>query len=56
MVLCNILHHHPTGISAACTAVAGIPRYGLDGLPTGQVSECDAQNAERWLAVRENRS
>ncbi|WP_420203959.1 ProQ/FINO family protein, partial [Escherichia coli] len=35
------------------TAVAGIPRYGLDGLPAGQVSECDAQNARRWLAVRE---
>ncbi|ECV6537659.1 cytochrome B562 [Salmonella enterica] len=24
-----------------------------DGLPAGQVSECDAQNARRWLAVRE---
>lgn len=35
------------------TAVAGIPRYGLDGLPAGQVSECDAQHARRWLAVRE---
>ena len=35
------------------TAVAGIPRYGLDGLPAGQVSECDALNARRWLAVRE---
>ena len=35
------------------TAVAGIPRYGLDGLPAGQVSECEAQNARRWLAVRE---
>ncbi|HHJ0962118.1 TPA: proQ/FINO family protein, partial [Escherichia coli] len=35
------------------TAVAGIARYGLDGLPAGQVSECEAQNARRWLAVRE---
>ncbi|EHD2895926.1 proQ/FINO family protein, partial [Escherichia coli] len=25
----------------------------LDGLPAGQVSECDALNARRWLAVRE---
>ncbi|ECJ0148254.1 hypothetical protein FLI35_23840 [Salmonella enterica] len=30
-----------------------LPRYGLDGLPAGQVSECDALNARRWLAVRE---
>ena len=37
------------------TSVAGTPRYNLDGQPEGEVSECDAQNARRWLAAKEQR-
>ncbi|EJP7814223.1 proQ/FINO family protein, partial [Escherichia coli] len=35
------------------TAVAGVPRYGLDGHPKGQVSESEAQSASRRLATLE---
>ncbi|HBV1362190.1 ProQ/FINO family protein [Escherichia coli] len=34
---------------------AGLTRYDLDGKPAGQVSEDEAQNARRWLAIRERR-
>ncbi len=37
------------------TAAAGIPRYGLDGHPEGQVSESETQNAGRRLAIIEQR-
>ena len=37
------------------TAVAGVPRYGLDGHPKGQVSESEAQSAGRRLATLEQR-
>lgn len=35
------------------TAVAGVPRYGLDGHPKGQVSDSEAQSAGRRLATLE---
>ena len=35
------------------TAFAGVPRYGLDGHPKGQVSESEAQSAGRRLATLE---
>lgn len=46
------------------TAVAGVPRYGLDGHPDGQVSETEAQSAgqrlaiieQRWLRMRERQA
>lgn len=38
------------------TAVAGVPRYGLDGHPKGQVSESEAQSAGHRLAISEQRS
>ncbi|EFB9348991.1 proQ/FINO family protein [Escherichia coli] len=37
------------------TAVAGVPRYGLDGHPEGQVSESEAQSAGRRLAILEQK-
>ncbi len=37
------------------TAVAGVPRYGLDGHPEGQVSQSEAQSAGRRLAISEQR-
>lgn len=37
------------------TAVAGVPRYGLDGHPDGQVSETEAQSAGQRLAIIEQR-
>ena len=37
------------------TAVAGVPRYGLDGHPKGQVSESEAQSAGRRLATLEQK-
>lgn len=37
------------------TAVAGTPRYGLDGHPHGQVSESEAQSADRRLTISEQR-
>ena len=37
------------------TSVTGVTRYDLDGKPAGQVSEDEAQNARRWLAIRERR-
>ncbi|MCX0693662.1 proQ/FINO family protein [Escherichia coli] len=37
------------------TAVAGVPRYGLDGYPEGQVSQSEAQSAGRRLAILEQR-
>lgn len=37
------------------TAVAGVPRYGLDGHPKGQVSDSEAQSAGRRLAILEQR-
>ncbi|MFL9146969.1 ProQ/FINO family protein, partial [Escherichia coli] len=37
------------------TAVTGSTRYGLDGNPAGQVSEDEAKNAQRWLAIRDRR-
>ncbi|EEA2938028.1 proQ/FINO family protein [Escherichia coli] len=37
------------------TAVAGVPRYGLDGNPKGQVSESEAQSAGRRLATLEQK-
>ena len=37
------------------TTAAGVPRYGLDGHPEGQVSESEAQNADRRLAIIEQR-
>ena len=33
------------------TTIAGVPRYGLDGHPKGQVSESEAQSAGRRLAT-----
>ncbi|ENP0141317.1 proQ/FINO family protein [Escherichia coli] len=35
------------------TSVAGVPRYGLDGHPDGQVSETEAQSAVQRLAIIE---
>lgn len=37
------------------TAVAGVPRYGLDSHPEGQVSETEAQSAGQRLAIIEQR-
>lgn len=37
------------------TSVAGVPRYGLDGHPNGQVSETEAQSAVQRLAIIEQR-
>lgn len=37
------------------TAVAGVPRYGLDGHPKGQVSESEAQSAGRRLVTLEQK-
>lgn len=37
------------------TAVTGAIRYDLDGKPAGQVSEDEAKNAQRWLAIRDRR-
>ncbi|EAW8382016.1 proQ/FINO family protein [Salmonella enterica] len=37
------------------TAVAGVPRYGLDGHPKGLVSESEAQSAGRRLAILEQK-
>lgn len=37
------------------TAVAGVPRYGLDGHPKGQVSDSEAQSAGRRLATLEQK-
>ncbi|HBE2842531.1 TPA: proQ/FINO family protein [Escherichia coli] len=37
------------------TAVTGATRYDLDGNPAGQVSEDEAKNAQRWLAIRDRR-
>ncbi|EFH1891624.1 proQ/FINO family protein, partial [Escherichia coli] len=37
------------------TSVAGVPRYGLDGHPDGQVSETEAQSAVQRLAITEQR-
>ena len=37
------------------TSVAGVPRYGLDGHPDGQVSETEAQSAGQRLAIIEQR-
>ncbi|EGA0673610.1 proQ/FINO family protein [Escherichia coli] len=37
------------------TAVTGTTRYDLRGKPAGQVSEDEAKNAQRWLAIRERR-
>ncbi len=37
------------------TAVAGVPRYGLDGHPKGQVSESEAQSAGRRLVILEQK-
>lgn len=37
------------------TSVTGAIRYGLDGKPAGQVSEDEAKNAQRWLAIRDRR-
>ncbi|GHL84617.1 hypothetical protein ECZU36_59010 [Escherichia coli] len=37
------------------TAVTGATRYDLDGKPAGQVSEDEAKNAQRWLAIRDRR-
>ncbi|EJD7867994.1 proQ/FINO family protein, partial [Escherichia coli] len=37
------------------TSVAGVPRYGLDGHPDGQVSETEAQSAVQRLAIIEQR-
>ncbi|WP_407905619.1 ProQ/FINO family protein [Escherichia coli] len=37
------------------TAVSGVPRYGLDGHPKGQVSESEAQSAGRRLATLEQK-
>ncbi len=37
------------------TAVVGVPRYGLDGHPKGQVSESEAQSAGRRLATLEQK-
>lgn len=46
------------------TAVADVPRYGLDGHPDGQVSETEAQSAgqrltiieQRWLRMKERQA
>lgn len=37
------------------TSVAGVPRYGLDGHPKGQVSDSEAQSAGRRLATLEQK-
>ncbi len=37
------------------TAVTGATRYDLDGKPAGLVSEDEAKNAQRWLAIRDRR-
>ncbi|HCS6312308.1 TPA: proQ/FINO family protein [Escherichia coli] len=37
------------------TSVAGVPRYGLDGHPDGQVSETETQSASQRLAIIEQR-
>ncbi|EHW7822851.1 proQ/FINO family protein [Salmonella enterica] len=37
------------------TAVAGVPRYGLDGHPKGQVSASEAQSAGRRLVTLEQK-
>lgn len=37
------------------TAVTGVTRYDLDGKPAGQVSEDEAKNAQRCLAIRDRR-
>ncbi|ECN7937952.1 proQ/FINO family protein, partial [Salmonella enterica subsp. enterica serovar Virchow] len=37
------------------TAVAGVPRYDLDGHPKGQVSDSEAQSAGRRLATLEQK-
>ncbi len=37
------------------TAVVGVPRYGLNGHPKGQVSESEAQSAGRRLATLEQK-
>lgn len=37
------------------TAVAGVPRYGLDGHPKGLVSDSEAQSAGRRLATLEQK-
>ncbi len=46
---------HPVSPPAVSICVTGVTRYDLDGKPAGLVSEDEAKNAQRCLAIRDRR-
>lgn len=47
---CAVHHITSRRVYLQRASVVGVPRYALNGLPVGHVSERDAQNSRRWLA------